>query len=597
VKKKSIFYPHLNFEIANAHNGNFTILKKTINEVFKINYKNKSIKFQIFSPDFLSTKNYKWYPTYKKICFTEKQWNYAITFANKKIDVYLDIFDEFSIQILKKNLKNIVGIKLQPSVLNNKKIINDLKKIKDFKQKKLILNISGYSIKNIIFYYNFFKQIFKKVIVQVGFQDYPTRLEDLGLNKFNVLKKTLKVKTFALADHIVANDIYSKIIPLIGIQYEVDFYEKHFCLNRKKAKYDYFSSLELNEVNEMIRVINSNPCKSNNFNFINRNEKKYLDLTMFNPILNKFIPKGNLINDDDISYKRSKEKGVNFYTIHNLQKKFKILKKNKFKDEVIKVSDFKRSNIGVLIACRLKSSRLHRKALIKVANKHLITHCIENCLKSKIIQKVVLATSNKRDDDELTKIKINSPYYKIYRGSADDVIKRYIDCAKKNKLDTIVRVTGDCPLISSEIIDIILKKHFEAGADYSCARKFSLGTSVEVFSLNCLETIKKRRRYNISEYMTFYFINNPNIFKINIVDLPKKYIRNYRLTVDYEKDVLMLNKLFKKLKNKNLRVNINNIFKILDKYKSIFRINSNMYVKYKDNKKLINQLKIKSKLF
>ena len=47
--------------------------------------------------------------------------------------------------------------------------------------------------------------------------------------------------------------------------------------------------------------------------------------------------------------------------------------------------------------------------------------------------------------------------------------------------------------------------------------------------------------------MTFYFLNNPKYFKLNIVDLPKIFIRNYRLTLDYKEDLEMFNKLFTKL--------------------------------------------------
>ena len=92
---------------------------------------------------------------------------------------------------------------------------------------------------------------------------------------------------------------------------------------------------------------------------------------------------------------------------------------------------------------------------------------------------------------------------------------------------------------------------------------------------------------NISEYMTFYFLNNKEFFKVNIVELPKNFVRNYRLTLDYKEDLEMFNKLFLSLKKRKLKGNLENIFKILDENNSISKINSSMKLLYKHNKKFI----------
>ena len=70
-----------------------------------------------------------------------------------------------------------------------------------------------------------------------------------------------------------------------------------------------------------------------------------------------------------------------------------------------------------------------------------------------------------------------------------------------------------------------------------------------------------------------FFLDNPEYFKINLVNLPKKMIRNYRLTLDYKEDLLMLNELYKILHQK-LTVNLNNIFKTLDQNKYLDKINN-----------------------
>ena len=77
-----------------------------------------------------------------------------------------------------------------------------------------------------------------------------------------------------------------------------------------------------------------------------------------------------------------------------------------------------------------------------------------------------------------------------------------------------------------------------------------------------------------SEYMTMFFLDNPEIFRLNLVNLPKKYIQNFRLTLDYKEDLKMFNELVYKLREKKLKINLSNIFKILKSFKYIDKINN-----------------------
>ena len=77
-----------------------------------------------------------------------------------------------------------------------------------------------------------------------------------------------------------------------------------------------------------------------------------------------------------------------------------------------------------------------------------------------------------------------------------------------------------------------------------------------------------------------FFLDNPKTFNLNLVSLPKKFTRNFRLTLDYKKDLDMFNEIYKKSKEIKKKLKINNIFYILDKYKYISRINKNLKLLY-----------------
>ena len=44
----------------------------------------------------------------------------------------------------------------------------------------------------------------------------------------------------------------------------------------------------------------------------------------------------------------------------------------------------------------------------------------------------------------------------VFRGDDLNVLNRYYECAKKYKSDPIIRITADCPLIDSFLVDEII---------------------------------------------------------------------------------------------------------------------------------------------
>ena len=88
-----------------------------------------------------------------------------------------------------------------------------------------------------------------------------------------------------------------------------------------------------------------------------------------------------------------------------------------------------------------------------------------------------------------------------------------------------------------------------------------------------------------------FFLDNPEIFRLNLVSLPKKYIQNFRLTLDYKEDLRMFNELVYKLREKKLKINLSNIFKILKSFRYIDKINNKKKLIYNSRKFRKNILK------
>ena len=131
-------------EVANTHGGNFDYMISLIEE-FKEFDQNTGIKFQPFKYDEIALPDFSWYHVYEDLFFSTKQWEKIISNASNHKDIWIDVFDAYSIEIIKENLDKIHGFKLQASVLYNKDVITELSKL-NLENKKIILNISGYEI-------------------------------------------------------------------------------------------------------------------------------------------------------------------------------------------------------------------------------------------------------------------------------------------------------------------------------------------------------------------------------------------------------------------------------------------------------------------
>jgi N,N'-diacetyllegionaminate synthase len=209
---------------------------------------------------------------------------------------------------------------------------------------------------------------------------------------------------------------------------------------------------------------------------------------------------------------------------------------------------------------------------------------------------VVLATSTKEEDAVLEEKTLGGKV-EFWKGDPDDVIERYIGACDKYGIDIVIRVTGDCPVISSDIMSYLLDHHLSVGADYTASKKSAVGTACEIYNVEVLRRILKYvGKAQHSEYMTWYLQNNQDLFKVEIIDLPENLVRDYRLTLDYPEDLKLFNELFKALRLQSLEPTIENIFNILDNNPSISQLNSHLTLMYKTDQTLIHKLNKETKI-
>lgn len=577
---------YLLFEIANSHGGSKNYIYKLIDALPQ--EKNMGIKFQVFKYDEIALKDYAYYKVYVKFFIAKQSWKKIFTYAkNRGVDIWIDVFDLYSIEVLKDNLPLVTGIKLQSSVLDNLKVLNGLSETIKGKKIKIVLNIAGRELKNIKetvanLKSNYFPK--NEIILQAGFQAYPTDTEDLTINKIRILKSEFPELTVSYADHVDGRSPLAFDVPVFAVLAGAGHIEKHICLNRKRTKYDFQSAIEPHECALLIYKLKE--CeKILGIKLIPDKEANYLKTTIEKPIISVPVKTGDVINLKNVNFRRTSQEGLTVNELKELMKKRYVFNKDLRIGKSITKNDLRKARIGVIIACRMKSSRLKHKAILPIAGLASIERCIINAKKIKSADEIILATSTLDEDRVLKKYALKHKI-RFFAGDPEDVITRFLGVADKYNLDIVIRVTGDCPIVSYEMAEFLLQKHFEKGNDYTGPKEHVTGLISEIYNVNTLKNvIGYLGDARHSEYMTWYMLTNKDIFQVDALELPKEWVRGYRLTLDFQEDLDMLKALFDKLESKE--PSIKNIYEVLDKNPDIPEINGQLSDKYKADKKLI----------
>lgn len=227
-----------------------------------------------------------------------------------------------------------------------------------------------------------------------------------------------------------------------------------------------------------------------------------------------------------------------------------------------------------ILQVRSGSTRLPGKAMLFVDEKlTLLEYVISQLKHSKLLDGIIMATTNLPEDDKLIDTAKNENIL-FFRGSSEDVLKRFNDCAESFSVSTIVRITADNPLIDPTLIDNAIKKFNLKSYDYvtnTLERTFPYGTEVEIFSIEALKYANKfAKKKSEREHVTPFFYNNQKKFKIFIMKNTHDF-SHLRWTVDHRNDLELVRQIVKKIKKRPILTS--DILQLYKKEPEIFSLN------------------------
>jgi spore coat polysaccharide biosynthesis protein SpsF len=197
------------------------------------------------------------------------------------------------------------------------------------------------------------------------------------------------------------------------------------------------------------------------------------------------------------------------------------------------------------------STRLPGKVLENIGGKTMLARVVLRTKQARLLHETVVATTTAKKDDAIVN-ECQRLDFAVYRGEEHDVLDRYYQAAVAYKLDIIVRLTSDCPLIDPTIIDRIIGEFLSKGSEYASnvvKRSYPVGLDVEVMTINALEQAWREADQPYERtHVTPFIYQNPSLFHLMQISGEVDY-SHYRWTVDTHEDLAFVRTIYKRFGN------------------------------------------------
>lgn len=199
----------------------------------------------------------------------------------------------------------------------------------------------------------------------------------------------------------------------------------------------------------------------------------------------------------------------------------------------------------VIIQARMGSSRLPGKILKPLGDTDVLTYVTKRCLQIKGVQEVVVATTLSSKDDAIVAWCLERDV-KCFRGSENDVLSRFVDCANEYEPDYVMRVTSDCPFVDYEMASEMIALMEKGRKDIVLLDgELPRGLAVELISYASLLKIKEiglEQRHR--EHVTYYAYEFKNQFEGITFKVPENLqAPEFRITLDTDPDYELIRAL------------------------------------------------------
>ena len=293
-------------ETAWHHEGNFSFMKKLLSEIItKTNVDIIKMHVTLDLEEYMDPRH-KLYEKLKTMLFSKDQWLELISMV-KESDKELMIIPNDSEAIDFVSYYQPEIIELHSVWLNVPNLQNKI--LKSFNQNtKIVIGVGGCSLEEIKMANEIF--IEWNTVIMFGFQNYPTKYEDINILKIRNIQSMFPNNLFGYADHTSWDEPNNELITLMVAANNMSYVEKHVTNVFGQERIDFNAAISIKMINSLSKKINLlKEINGNGLIDLNEGEKSY---SLFGPmkmapLSNYDLNEGHIFSIKDISFKRINE--------------------------------------------------------------------------------------------------------------------------------------------------------------------------------------------------------------------------------------------------------------------------------------------------
>jgi spore coat polysaccharide biosynthesis protein SpsF (cytidylyltransferase family) len=222
------------------------------------------------------------------------------------------------------------------------------------------------------------------------------------------------------------------------------------------------------------------------------------------------------------------------------------------------------STVGIIVTARVDSKRLHQKVLQEINGQTTFEILLNHVLNDKYPTVVVTP----KDDCNSPLVEIcQRKGVEVFQTNVHNPLEEIVLCAENYGFDHIVRITADDILIDLTLLFMQIDFHIRGNRDYTYLKRCPEGTAGEVISVDALQRVYEELGNKRCEFISYYLKQDG----FNYIEFypPKEYQYSFRLTMDYEEDLILLRCLHSLLRNPGTL----DIINLIKQNKYLLRIN------------------------
>jgi spore coat polysaccharide biosynthesis protein SpsF len=219
--------------------------------------------------------------------------------------------------------------------------------------------------------------------------------------------------------------------------------------------------------------------------------------------------------------------------------------------------------------------------LADLAGRPLVGRLIDRMRRSREAAEFIVATSTLAADDPLAAFCAGEGV-RVFRGSPEHVLERYVLAAREADVEGIVRVTADNPLTDPEAVDAVARAGRETGADLVDGihrGAWVHGAGCEFVTRAALErALARATRTHHTEHVTTFLKDHPGEFRI-VKHRPEPGVCRTDLffTVDHPEDLEVARRIFAHFGDRAAGLSTRDVIAFLDAHPEIVAINRHLH--------------------